>query len=107
MAVDDENLATYLRDVRNLKWLQGNEVHDVLTASREGDETARRRAVEGHLELTALLALQLAPEWLPPLDAIQEANVVLTRLIDDPSVSHPARVLTARLLEHYDELGHH
>jgi DNA-directed RNA polymerase sigma subunit (sigma70/sigma32) len=104
MSVDDTNLATYLSDVRNLQWLRRSEAHVLLSAGRQGDDDAQRRVVEGHLELAALLALQLSPEWLPPLDAIQEANVVLSRLIDDRSVPSPASALSARILEHYREL---
>ena len=67
-----------------------------------GDETARKRLLEGHLELGALLARRLAPTWMRPIDAIQEANVVLARLVDDKSVALPVRELTSALIRHYD-----
>lgn len=40
-----------------------------------------------------------------PLDAIQEANLVLLRLIDDASVDHPAARLTDALLAHFAEVA--
>lgn len=80
------------------------EEREGLKRGREGDESARRRVMEGHLELTALLALRLTPNWMRPLDAVQEANLVLIRLIDDASVDHPAARLTDALLAHFADV---
>jgi len=51
MASDDELLAAYLRDVRDLPVLGQSEEGDALarTRTRPGDETARRRLIEGYL----------------------------------------------------------
>jgi hypothetical protein len=38
------------------------------------------------------------------LDAVQEANLVLMRLIDDPSIDHPAARLTDALVTHFAEV---
>src|SRR5438309_10068136 len=106
MASDDELLAAYLRDVRDLPVLGQGEEGDALARSRTrpGDQRARKRLIEGHLELTALLAIRLAPGRMRPLDAIQEANLVLIRLVDDPSVTRLAARPPDALLERFDEL---
>src|SRR5437016_2392508 len=97
MASEDEDVAAYLSEVQQIPLLSLLEERDGLKSGREGDELARKRVIEGHLELTALLALRLAPDWLRPLDAVQEANLVLVCLVDDPSVAHPAGSLTEAL----------
>lgn len=104
MPSEEQNLADYLSEVRQFPLLTLTAEREGLKRAREGDEPARKRVIEGHLELTALLALRLAPEWLRPLDAVQEANIVLVRLIDDPSVAHPAARLTDALLAHFAEV---
>lgn len=104
MGADDEALAKYLAEVRGLPLLFAVDEADLLNASRSGDESARKRLLEGHLEVVALLALRLAPRWMRPIDAIQEANVVLSRLLDDKSVAVPVRELTSALIRHYDEI---
>ena len=106
MASDDELLAAYLREVRELPVLGQGEEGDALARSRTraGDETARRRLIEGYLELTALLAIRLAPDGMRPLDAIQEANLVLIRLVDDTAVTRLAARLTDAIVERFDEL---
>jgi hypothetical protein len=72
---------------------------ELLAASRTGDATARKRLFDSYLELAALLALRLGPVWMRPLDAIQGANVVLGRLLDDGSVISPVRELTPVLVK--------
>ena len=49
------------------------------TLGQEGNQEALHSVIKSHLERTARLALQLAPPSLRPLDAIQEANLVLVR----------------------------
>lgn len=104
MGADDEALAKYLAEVRGLPLLFAVDEADLLTASRRGDDSARKRLLEGHLVIAALLALRLPPRWMRPIDAIQEANVVLNRLLNDESVAVPVRELTSALIRHYDEI---
>ena len=105
MPSDEENLALYLSEVRKLPLLPPSEEREALKRAREGDEAARRRVIEGYLELTTLLALRLAPEGMRPLDAVQEANVVLMRLVDDASVDRPAARLTDALVKFFKSGG--
>jgi DNA-directed RNA polymerase sigma subunit (sigma70/sigma32) len=101
---EDELLATYLHEVRELPVLSPSEERDLLTRGRNGDEAARKRVIEGYLELIAVLAIRLAPDWMGSIDAIQEGNVVLTRLVDEMSVARPAVRLTDALLAHFEGL---
>jgi DNA-directed RNA polymerase sigma subunit (sigma70/sigma32) len=105
MRSDEDVLAEYLAEVRAVPLLPGRDEAHLLSASRNGDQAAKERLVESYLELVALLALQLAPSSLSPLDAIQEANLILIRLIDDPSVAQPAREITPLLVRRYGEIG--
>ena len=104
MPSDGDLLALYLAEIRQYPLLTLTEEREGLKRAREGDEPARKRVVEGHVELTALLALRLAPDWMRPDEAVQEANIVLVRLIDDASVDRPAVRLTDALLAHFDEV---
>jgi hypothetical protein len=52
-------------------------------------------------------ALRLRPEWLSALDAVQEANVVLSRLVDERTSKRLARELERRIAEHFDHLDAH
>jgi DNA-directed RNA polymerase sigma subunit (sigma70/sigma32) len=100
----DENLDRYLSDVRSRPIFSAADEPGLLSACRDGDEGARTRLVNGYLELVALLALRLAPIDMRPLDAIQEANVVLIRLLEDESVTAPSAALTSALVRHYEEI---
>jgi hypothetical protein len=77
---DDHALGEYLSEVRGLPLLARQREDELLPRARAGDESAKRELVEGYLELSAMLATRLGPEWMRPLDAIQEANVVMTRV---------------------------
>jgi DNA-directed RNA polymerase sigma subunit (sigma70/sigma32) len=104
MTADDEHLAEYLNEVGGLHRLSSDDEREELVRAREGDQVARRRVIEGNLEVTAHLALRLAPDWMRPLDAIQEANLVLVRLVDDGSSGRPADRLSDDLVRHFAEV---
>lgn len=104
MKDDEESLATYLAEVRRLPVLTAENESLLLAATRDGSEETKKRLVEGYLELVAFLALRLAPLDMRPLDAIQEAPVVLMRLLEDKSVAAPAHELTPALVRHYGEI---
>jgi DNA-directed RNA polymerase sigma subunit (sigma70/sigma32) len=98
------SIASYLAEVRRLPVLRREDEAMSLLSARSGDEEAHRRVIEGYLELTAILAVRLAPRWLGWLDAVQEANLVLLETVNDDSVAVPASCLADRLLEHFDSL---
>lgn len=58
MSSEDDQLADYLAAVRQFPRLTHTEERDLLKRAREGDNSARKRVIEGHLELTAVLALR-------------------------------------------------
>ena len=74
------------------------------TGLSRDDEAALRRVIEGYLELTAMLALRLAPPWLGWLDAVQEGNLVLLQTVNDDAVVVPATCLASRLVDQFDSL---
>jgi hypothetical protein len=98
-------LEEYLTAIRELQPARRLYDDELLKAARAGDQASRRVVIECLLEITALLAIRYAPERLRILDAIQEANVVLCRLVDDTSCPDPVLRLTPAIKERLDVLG--
>lgn len=89
-------LEDYLSEIARLGVMSAGEDADLLLRqAREGDAVARSRFIDSLLPLTATVAMRECPPWMRPLDAIQEANVVLLTLVDDPDVTDPEQVLAA------------
>ena len=55
--------------------------------------------------MTAKIAIENKPPRMRPIDAIQEGNLVLMRLIDDAQVASPLAELPLAVQRHFDELG--
>lgn len=51
-----------------------------------------------------MLAWSLRPAWLAPLDAAQEANLILVRLIEDKTCPVPLLALTPALDDFFRNL---
>jgi hypothetical protein len=103
----DAALARYFRDIHKVRRVPREELPQKLTLAREGTDTARRvreEVLEGCLEVAALLALHVAPPWMSDLDAVQEANLTIMKLIDDSSVPSPVAALTPALLKRFGEM---
>jgi DNA-directed RNA polymerase sigma subunit (sigma70/sigma32) len=79
--VEAPGLKQYLAEIRRQSLIPINE-RQLVKAAREGDAKARQQLIESYLYIAALLGLRLARPTMNPLDAIQEANIVLLRLID-------------------------
>jgi len=105
MATDNEHVADYLNEVGRLPRLSPGDERQELLRAAEGDHDARKRVIEGNLEVAARLALRLAPNWMRALDAIQEANLVLVRLVVDGVGGQPADRLSDELISHYAEVS--
>ena len=91
----------YLEEVRSLATPLANE-ETLRSRARRGDKAATAELVRSYLSLAAELGLRLAPDRLTKLEAIQEANLVLMRVIaDDES---PALVLGPRIANHFAEM---
>ena len=107
---NDENaVAKWLEVVRAIPPLRPVDEPDVLAAARRGGDdeashAAGQRAIEGYFQVTTLLAMHLAPVGVDPMKAIEEAHLVLMRLVFDPTVPSPVVALTPALVRHYAEV---
>lgn len=99
----EEALALYLQEARKLPQIAEADERDLLARARAGDRAARKAVTESYLELAAMLALKHRPPGMREIDAIQEANVVLMRLIDG-SADRPAAELPDAVRRHLDGL---
>jgi hypothetical protein len=77
--------------------MDGASLAELLPQARAGDAEAEAQVQRGLLELTAVLTRHLAPPTMAPLDAVQEANVVLMALVRDPAVPSPVLALPSAL----------
>jgi DNA-directed RNA polymerase sigma subunit (sigma70/sigma32) len=104
-SVDDRRaLEDYMSAVRELPPLRREREAEFLKAARAGDESSRRFAIEGLVEVSALLAIRYAPEGWRLIDAIQEANVVLCGLVDDTDCADPGLNLASAIKAHFEVL---
>lgn len=100
MIEDSEpGLDRYLEEVRAHSRVLDNE-DDLIKSVRTGDQTARKVLVESYLELTAEIGLRLAPAKMSRLTAVQEANLVLLRLIEK-GTDKPAVQLGPAIQKHF------
>ena len=82
----DDRFAAYLEEIR-AGWFVVEDEPALLAKARIGDKEARQVLVRSYLPMAADLGLRLAPPGLPHLDAVQEANLVLMRLVAGASES--------------------
>lgn len=104
MSGHDDPLGLYMAQLAKLPRLSPEEEASLLLSGRSGDQEAMRRLIEGLLERAAKLALELAPATMRPIDAIQEANVVLVRLLSDAAVPDPLVALAGAIRDHLESL---
>jgi len=95
----------YMKEVRRIPRLTRAEEVSLLAAARAGDKGTESQAIQGNLELAAVLALRLAPELLDAVEAVQEANLVLVRAVDDAQCVAPSIELAERIHLHFEHLG--
>jgi histidinol-phosphatase len=100
----EEALALYLQEARKLPQIAETDEQDLLARARAGDRAARKAVAESYLELAAMLALKHRPPGMREIDAIQEANVALMRLIDG-SGERPAVELPEAVRRRMEKLG--
>lgn len=101
---DAQLLEDYLTEVRSLPTVPVTERASLLALARGGDAVARRRAIESLLLEAATVATRDCPVGMRALDAIQEANVVVVRLVDDDQTPDPAAVLDDAVRGHFASL---
>ncbi len=86
----DLALNKYLEEALAAELLLENELA-VLESARTGDVEAKHTLVQAYLFRTAEIGFRLAPEGMDKLNAVQEANIVLVRLVTrapEPSIAH-------------------
>lgn len=100
MTEDPENgLDRYLIEIRNHSQIPEDE-DALIRSSRTGDQNARKILVQSYLALTAEIGLRLAPPKMSRLAAVQEANLVLLRLIEK-GTEKPAVQLGPAIKKHF------
>jgi DNA-directed RNA polymerase sigma subunit (sigma70/sigma32) len=102
MAEGGFSVQEYLQDVRGRSKVLSDE-SVLLARAREGDKPARQMLITSYLALAAEIALRLAPARLEQLEAIQEANLVLMRVVS--AGESPALTLSGRIAEHFETLA--
>ena len=104
---DEKLLAKYFRDIHAMRRLSRDEMTAKLAVARDGTESAfsaQQDVIKGCLEVAALLAVHLASAWMSDLEAVQEANLILMKLVEDPSVQSPVAALSPVLIERYEQM---
>ncbi len=84
-----ELLETYLAEAATYSALRRDQERDLVQQVHDGDKSALRKLMHSYLELIALLAIKLTPEDRDPIEAIQEANVAMWEVLQDPYVDEP------------------
>ena len=97
-------LNKYLDEVRAAELVLENELA-VLESARTGDVEARHTLVQAYLFRTAEIGLRLAPEGMDKLNAIQEANIVLVRLVTQAQKPSIAYHLESAIKNHFGTLN--
>lgn len=100
----DDYLDEYLAEVSALPVPDEGTEAALLSDARGGDDAAKKRVIEGLLLLTANAAKVAHPPGMSGLDAIQEANLVLVRIVEDPAVAKPRAVLAQAVTDHLGSL---
>ena len=95
----DTPLDRYLDEARAAERVLEDEPA-LLQSARSGDGEARKAVVRAYLYRTAQIALRLAPQGMGKLDAVQEANMVLLRLVTQPGPAF-ADELEAAIRTHF------
>ena len=93
-------LNLYLNEARAAARVLENEPA-VLASARSGDVAAQHTLVQVYLYSAAEIALRLAPEGMGKLDAIQEANTVLARLVSQAAEPSIADHLEPAIEQHF------
>lgn len=102
-------LDTYLREVRRYADVPPERREELFRLARSGDGRAKVDLVRACLLETAQVVLDARrPDWMLALDAVQDANLVLMRLVDDPAITHAGELpaaLEARIRQHLTDLA--
>lgn len=99
-------LKQYLSEIASCAPLPRRRTRDLLAEARHGDEQAKREVIQAHLQEVAAIAMRCRePAWASPIEKIQEANLVLIRAIEDPSIEDLMATLRGRIPEVLAEIA--
>jgi ClpX C4-type zinc finger len=90
-------LSAFFEEAKRYPPLPHARREELLGQARSGDMNALNDLVRAQLEPVGLLALAVRPPSLQPVDAIQEAILLLKELITDESIPEPTLALATRL----------
>lgn len=94
----------YVAQISKIDRLTPEREAELLAQARAGDREALREIVWSYLRLTYHLAQELKPEWMEPLLAAQEANAILSQVVEAPDIDEIEPALEARLRVMFDRL---
>ena len=100
---EEPTLERYLQEARKASIRLENE-DELIQSAANGDNAATSVLVESYLSLAAELGMRLAPARMSRLNAIQEANLVLVRLISSGARSLPVELGRA-IADHFSKHG--
>lgn len=100
--MERDPLDVYLAEIETVPELSSAAEKSLIELARKGDRNAKKKLVEAHLRWAAILADLLKPDTVSPIDAIQEANLVLMRLIDREDVESIGSELGNAVKAHFN-----
>lgn len=100
---EDDMLMLYLREWNRRPRLSAGVERSLLRRGRRGDGEALRRVIESYLYRAATIAIERAPSEVRRSDAIQAANTVLIRLVEDRTIQEPGSVLETAIEQLWEE----
>ena len=77
----------YLEEIGRIPLLSDEQRTELMYKLKDGDETARKKLIEGNLRLTVSIAKRYVGRGLSILDLIQEGNIGLMRAVEKFDVS--------------------
>ena len=79
---DDNILSMYLKEINRIPLLSREEEVELARKVREGDETAKKKLVEGNLRFVVNVAKKYQNQGLPLIDLINEGNIGLMNALE-------------------------
>ena len=80
--ISGDPVKMYLREIGRIPLLTPEEEIEIAMKINDGDESAKKRLVEGNLRLVVSIAKKSLGKGLPLLDLIQEGNLGLMKAVD-------------------------
>ncbi|MEO7802958.1 MAG: Clp protease N-terminal domain-containing protein [Actinomycetota bacterium] len=82
--VEAEGLRDFRAEAAGQPKIANKDLAKTIRRAREGDRSARQALIKHYLADAAALAMKHRPKSISPLQAVQEANLILMKLATDP-----------------------